>query len=116
MGDEATPRPWRVEVRHHMDAADEYIVKSNGLGVAYHAKEHDAALIVEAVNSYDADRRMEYERDVWRSKVKYLRNVALDDAAKVCRQCPDSHWGPWIEKHILALKTKGENDERHSEA
>ena len=53
---------------------------------------------------------MEHERDVWRSKCKYLRNVALDDAAKVCRQCPDSHWGPWIEKRILALKTGTEQD------
>jgi hypothetical protein len=54
----ATPRPWRVEVRHSMDAADEYIIKSKGLGVAYHAKEPDATLIVEAVNSYDANKAL----------------------------------------------------------
>jgi hypothetical protein len=27
----------------------------------------------------------------------------IREAAKVCDQCPDSHWGPWIRKRILAL-------------
>jgi hypothetical protein len=31
----------------------------------------------------------------------YERGV--QEAAKVCDQCPDSHWGPWIRKRIIAL-------------
>lgn len=31
---------------------------------------------------------------------------AIEEAATVCDQCPDSHWGPWIKKHILALREK----------
>jgi hypothetical protein len=31
----------------------------------------------------------------------YERGVR--EAAVVCDRCPDSHWGPWIHKRILAL-------------
>jgi hypothetical protein len=31
---------------------------------------------------------------------------AIEKATAVCDQCPDSHWGPWIKKRILALREK----------
>jgi hypothetical protein len=54
------------------------------------------------VSSYVADtiERLIRERDE-AERAGYEHGVR--EAAKVCDQCPDSHWGPWIRKRILAL-------------
>jgi hypothetical protein len=51
------------------------------------------------IEAADLIERLIRERDEARAK-------AIEEAVAVCDQCPDSHWGPWIRKHILQLKDK----------
>jgi hypothetical protein len=50
---------------------------------------------------------MEYYERLMDAKVSTAETRGFErgirEAAKVCDQCPDSHWGPWIRKRILAL-------------